>query len=154
VETLKEHMLDTILPNTRGINNETLIFGLLWGIYMKISTILREATVKQIQNDFIRFDEDTNELEGKCVLGVMGCGSPDERFHLDKSNSSLWNKFNELFKSYDLEDIQGLPYLHTGNHLWDWKYTSNLSGIMMKLNDSYRLTFDEIADFLEETFGY
>jgi len=127
---------------------------------MKISQILRETKIHKITGDLIRFKrdknfKDTEELEGKCALGVLACESPDKNIHLSKNKP--FKPFREIIESYGLDNERLYPFL--GNPLnlrykytWSWEDHQALSDIIIQLNDGYKLNFKEIAEFLEVTF--
>lgn len=121
----------------------------------KISQILKETTVPQIKYTFISFG-DNGKMMGKCALGVLACESDDKLLHLDEEHRTI--DMLDLFGSYGIKDIGGLPYLNnvTG---WDFEYENQenkflftLSRVITSLNDHWGFTFKEIGEFLEVTF--
>lgn len=121
----------------------------------KISQILKESKIPQITGDLIRFNWISGKFEGKCALGVLACESGDPHLKLNKENN--WVAYSTILKAYGIEDLAIYPYLDINNsnypEPWNFKIESNLSGIIMRLNDSYDLTLKEIGEFLEVTFN-
>jgi len=132
----------------------------------RISQILRETDITQIKGDLIRYvwvdggEDCTNghfgdELMGKCALGVLACESGKPELKLDKKNRQV--NYDAILKAYDIKDdlypeLQH-PKISSDEIGWNFKNQDyNLSSIIIRLNDTFEFTFDQIADFLEVTF--
>ena len=104
---------------------------------------------------------DKGELEGKCALGVLACESPDESVHLNMSHKVVGHA-DGLLETYDIEPMGNMIYLSypdedvEGFTILDKETVTQVNmaigQIIVRLNDSWGLTFKEIADFLETTF--
>ena len=121
---------------------------------IKISQILRETNIQQIQNAYIRFID--GELEGKCALGVLACESGVADLKLGRDNVSV--NSTDILEAYDIKDIL-ITQLLFGSKNYDidinWDFgceIHRISDVIVILNDRYDYTFEEIADFLEVTF--
>lgn len=141
--------------------NETFIFSILWGSNMKkISQVLRETTIPQVTGNYIQFD-DNKELVGKCALGILACESPNEKLHLDYLHREV-GIADGLLKTYGVEPMGVMIHLSSPNDkvlgftVLDgtdvFKNNMMIGQIIVMLNDMWKLTFEEIGEFLEVTF--
>lgn len=124
---------------------------------MKISQVLKETKVPQITGRLIRFNDITDEFVGKCALGVLACESGDPNLKLNKDKIGV--DYGDIIKAYGIEDERIYPLPHSPNIVspektWDYSMSVNLATIIMRLNDLHKLTFKQIGEFLEVTFGY
>ncbi len=107
-----------------------------------IATILRETNVKQVEGTLAEFDGN-NEIVGKCALGVISCevGLTLKRFEKDP----MWEEI--LLKA-------GVPvdFTRVGECFDSGTYHEDLQSHIIYLNDTLKLTFKEIADWIENTF--
>ncbi len=134
---------------------------------MKISQVLKETEIPQVTGDLIKFNfvssgqgEDweghyTDEMIGKCALGVLACESNDPTIHLSFKRRSV--SYDRILETYGIKDEGIYPLLKSPTNnddipMWDWEEDSRLSYIIIKLNDRYNFTFKEIGEFLEVTF--
>lgn len=123
---------------------------------MKMSQILKDTTVPQLYGALIAFDEYTKEFKGKCALGVLACesGNPDLKLSVDNMGAP----WEDIIKAYGVDPQEGFPTItcnrdyEEGLHGWDFEYGMDLSLIIIRLNDSWKLSFEEIGEFLEVTF--
>jgi len=128
----------------------------------KISQILKQTTIQQIQGNLIRFIGDN--IEGKCAMGVLACEDGNEKHKLSKTEQSA-SITHSILGEYDIpEDIrESVP---TIRHEWgqdslpqdekdvviELENTYNLTYQIMALNDGLGLNFKQIAEFLEVTY--
>lgn len=133
----------------------------------KISQILRETDVQQIYGHLISYGDD-GEFEGKCVLGVLSCESGVPSFKLDKDHNgvaltyAILEQYDSIPKEYLEEAILPSIYIIQECHSetisidmtisLNWNTPCTLTHMIMNLNDIAKLTFSQIADFLEVTF--
>jgi len=121
----------------------------------KLSTILKESTIKQVTGTLITFDEN-NQMVGKCAMGVISC---EVGLILDYNRS--WVGLPEILGRAGLDDtliFDTYPYIHQvqpltyeGEVEWEER-NDNLGHIITHLNDTMKFTFKEIAEYLEVTF--
>lgn len=127
-----------------------------------ICNSLRNTKIPQIFGDLIKFDNDDN-LIGKCALGVIACdvGLPLSIENMSYSYDKIMEYSGvpeelERFKNKLLpviDYLQGCGVYHVDSlDLEDSSKNSMLSTTIYSLNDA-GLTFSEIADWLEITFG-
>jgi len=115
----------------------------------KISQILKDTDITQVYGSLIRFDSN-KDIVGKCALGVLACESQDKELHLSYTRASV--HWESILKSYGLEDEWIYPRI-SSEFGWDWNHAgTNITSIIMSLNDSFHLNFKEIGEFLEVTF--
>ena len=144
-----------------------------------ICNILRETDVPQIYGDLIRFestyDEETDSfkqevMKGKCALGVISC-EVGMTLNYDVQTYDYSDILN--YANVPSELLRGLPYIHVSTKYVNdeskddlhgekrvptnaqFDFDSSASGFaeyIFKVNDG-GLTFKELADYLEETFG-
>ena len=136
-------------------------------VNMKPSEILRSTTTPQITGDLIKFKKyeyvggeshrlAIPEFLGKCALGVLACESGKSNLKLDIDNDFV--SYEDILEAYDIDTEKVYPNMSTlpdkDGNIWDFKNDELMSidGIIIRLNDTYELTFKEIADFLEVTF--
>ena len=144
-----------------------------------ICGILRASDIHQIYGDLIRFETKWNDekgefeavnMTGKCALGVISC---EVGMTLDYDHQL--HDYVQILQHASVPDelIDGsiLPYLDvhekrmtddvSSRYIGEFdiiydesggSILSNFSEYIFKMNDG-SLTFKEIADFLEETFG-
>lgn len=144
-----------------------------------ICNILRTTDVPQSYGDLIKFKDTYDEygevLEskfiGKCALGVISCevgiplssnqrevsytkilekaGVPQELIESNLPYIRVDFSFTDITPDDDERNIDGIEFCGDG----DGGYAhSGFSEYIFRLNDG-GLTFNEIADFLEVTFG-
>ncbi len=116
-----------------------------------IATILRETEVPKIEGKLVKFDT-KGEIEGKCALGVISCevGLPLSSNYKDHPT---WEKIlRKAGVSSDILDgtipAVAPPSFADGG----LDYVEFLSYYIINLNDNFKLTFNEIADWIETTF--
>ena len=125
----------------------------------KISHILRETTIQQIYGSLIRYDENNYELEGKCVLGVLACesGNPEYKLDMKHNGTELTQTILDQYPNIPKDLLRNLPALgrifeDVITYDFDFDDTQSLTYQIMTLNDSMKLSFDQIAEFLEVTY--
>ena len=136
-----------------------------------ICEILRNTTVPQIYGDLISFKvidvlddgEPEHEFIGKCALGVISC---EVGMTLDYNHQTY--DYPDILRTAgvpeELINFDSLPYLDTSintdgdgrRYITEIDFSdegcSAFAEYIYKLNDG-GLSFKEIADFLETTFG-
>ena len=133
---------------------------------MKPSEILRSATTPQITGDLIKFQKyetvggETHRLAqpiflGKCALGVLACDSGNS--YLQLSIDKDYVSYEAILEEYDIDTEKVYPHMsvfQNAENVWDFtsEVLMSVDGIIIRLNDTYELTFKEIAEFLEVTF--
>lgn len=134
----------------------------------KPSEILRNTTTPQICGDLIKFKKYDRvngevimrkepEFLGKCALGVLACESGKENLQLSLKREFV--PYEDILSAYGIEMEKVYPHMSIfpdDGKVWDFtsEVLMSLDGIIIRLNDTYELTFKEIAEFLEVTFGY
>ena len=101
--------------------------------------------------------ETIKKINGKCAMGELGCRAgmiPETLAHL--SEDEYWRILRKYETPIWLKN-NNLPYLSAGfpkkyDCLFDLEGCNSLSDYIYTLNDDFRLTEPEIADFLETTF--
>ena len=129
----------------------------------KISTILKQTIIPQIQGGLIDFD-DNKEMIGKCALGVLACEDGNEKHKLSFTRNS-GNITHDILNEYDIpEDIREMvPTIKSGYSdgslldeekevIIDYDRDTTLTYEIMVLNDTFGLDFEQIAEFLEITY--
>jgi len=123
----------------------------------KISQILKESTIPQITGKLAIFDLGTENLIGKCAMGVLSCESGNPKFIIHNNDTMI--DVPNILKEYDIpEDLQTEVPTFAFDDIgqFDINYGSNdisyLFSEIVFLNDSMKLTFKEIAEFLEVTY--
>jgi len=116
-----------------------------------IATMLRETDVPKIEGRLVRFDTE-GEVEGKCALGVISCeaGLP---LGSDYQDHPTWEQIlRKAGVSSDILDgaIPAVAPQSFGDS--GLEYVEFLSYYIINLNDNFKLTFNEIADWIETTF--
>jgi len=127
---------------------------------MKISQVLRETEVPKIKFRLISFNDD-GEFEGKCAMGVLACESKVEDLKLSKDKTHV--SYTDIINAYKIpKHMNGgvLPYIWKPSrgkiHVDFFENEKNqqwLSEQIITLNDSLGLSFKEIGEFLEVTYG-
>lgn len=118
-----------------------------------IATMLRETNVPKIEGRLIRFDPETGELEGKCAMGVISCEA-GLTLGSNYEDHPTWEQI--LIKAGVSSDILNgtipavAPPTIDPSGLED--YVEFLSYYIINLNDNFKLSFKEIADWIETTF--
>lgn len=117
----------------------------------KMSQVLRETTINQIQCSLIKFDSENNII-GKCALGVLACESGDTDLKLSINQTAV--PYYRIVKAYDTGLDNELPYLSARslNLQFNHKVYHGVDDYIYRLNDA-GLTFEQIADFLETNLG-
>ena len=133
----------------------------------KISQILKESTIPQINGELIGYTDLNQDTIGKCALGVLACESGNPDLTLDENTTQLKQMriTNSILKEYDIPSEYlnrhnaVLPELYSYDisddekHInWTWENSTTLEYIIMSLNDKLELSFKEIGEFLEVTF--
>jgi len=122
-----------------------------------ICTVLRTTKAEQLYGDTVKFrykhptvtpkDIDIDGVISYCVLGLLKC---------NKDPIDTWAKYmDSKHYAYTLE-LYNVPteFLEYDREFPTIQNINNLSidNLMMELNDTHKLSFPEIADFLETTF--
>lgn len=117
-----------------------------------IATILRETDIKKIEGRLIRFDPETGEVEGKCALGVISCEAGLPLGSNYKDHPTWEQILKKVGVSSDILNgtIPAVAPPSFGDSGLD--YVEFLSYYIINLNDNFKLTFNEIADWIETTF--
>lgn len=136
----------------------------------KISQILKESTVPQINGSLIGYTTLAHDVVGKCALGVLACESGNPDLKLDMDNRGFLGGFpitHRILQAYDvppeylditnpiLPSISFVKYNHDAPpmpHI-SWDSPTTLSYMILNLNDKGGLTLKEIGEFLEVTFN-
>jgi len=122
-----------------------------------LATILRETNIPKIEGRLVRFDTE-GEVEGKCALGVISCevGLPLGSNYKDHPT---WEQIlRKAGVSSDILDgtipaVAPSSFSDTGfGSKGGLDYVEFLSYYIINLNDNFKLTFNEIADWIETTF--
>ena len=126
----------------------------------KISQMLLETEVIQVTGRLASYNE-SHEITGKCAMGILACesGDPDMKLEYDKSEplsgpvliacklpKDLYEVPKLVYKYLDDDDIPTLTDIDMDNY-------QSLGGQIINLNDSLRLSFKEIGEYLEVTYG-
>lgn len=134
----------------------------------KPSEILRNTSTPQITGDLIKFKKYEKsgtdiiklkepELLGKCAMGILACDSGKKNLQLSLKREFV--PYEDILSAYGIEMEKVYPHMSIfpdDGKVWDFtsEVLMSLDGIIIRLNDTYELTFKEIAEFLEVTFGY
>ena len=89
-------------------------------------------------------------MSGKCALGVLACESGDPSLKLNKVRQFV-DDVDDILHAYGVTNEE-FPYLDNFSLQWDFEDEMRLSKIIVNLNDEWKFTFKEIAEFLEVTF--
>lgn len=124
-----------------------------------IVSILSSTDVPQITGKLISFDEHDNMI-GKCALGVISCevGIPlMNRGDNEVSYNRILSKANVPSELNGVQDVLPSLYIYTTSKgvesvFFNECTTTDLASYIYLLNDN-GLSFNEIAEFLEVTFG-
>lgn len=126
------------------------------------SQILKTTDITKTKGSLARFDED-GKLESKCALGVISCVNYKEltlKNYMKVSYQEIIRASlpKELQWLEDDDAIPNLLYLQNDiekeeGYYWN-ECSSSLSTFIFYLNDSgFNLSFKEMGEFLEVTFG-
>jgi len=117
-----------------------------------ICEILEHPRHKQVYGRLIIFRSlKSRKIEGKCVLGEIGCQlgfTPNELFNMNTLDYIKILRKAQVPK-WLLEGLN-LPHFSMGFHEW-YGWGDNLDSWLYELNDNH-LTYEEISDFLKTTF--
>lgn len=121
----------------------------------RIAKALRNTDVKQITSALAKFDNEKN-LIGKCALGVLSC----EYYRKITHENNYDVDYNEILRACGVPDewvnniLPNSCYFTSKDsfYLDEANWCHQLSDMIPSLNDREKLTFDEIAEFLETTF--
>ncbi len=113
-----------------------------------IAKILRQTDIPKITGALIGHSGDE---VGKCALGVISCevGLP---LTLELAMAENLPTYNQILKKAGVPNdyIDGeIPY---STYPESVEYNVSLDRVIWSLNDSLRLSFKEIADYIEITF--
>ena len=114
---------------------------------LEIAKMLRETNVPQITGRLIDYVPFTNVV-GKCALGVISCevGLP----------LSITQDLTALPEYQDILKEVGVPNEFLYDCVTPFLFMTgqkDLYDIIYTLNDAHKLTFEQIADYIETTFG-
>lgn len=118
----------------------------------QIIDVLRASEVPQVIIHLVKFDAN-DKVIGKCALGVLACESGRPELKLDSRNQTI--DHSDILEAYGCDHEKYDLFRYS---ILDEKFDTDssiipLTEIIWRLNDVERLTFKEIADFLETTFA-
>jgi len=107
---------------------------------------LRETKVKQITGRLSKFNAN-GDLLGKCALGVLTC-----KFHIPTTMDNQGDiRHCDIIKKCGVPNKWlNIPFPYSDMIKYDG--VCSFSYVIFHLNDTYKLTFEQIADYLETTF--
>lgn len=113
----------------------------------KMAQTLRRSRTKQVYKKLAKFNMHNNTPLGKCALGILSCKYGQR---ITKNNvSEIYTV--EILESCGITHDWGTNFISA--NLTDFNYTDVDIGFLIEyLNDSLKLKFNEIADYLETTF--
>src|SRR3990167_2740482 len=123
----------------------------------RMARALRNTDVPKIRGSLIKFDYFSNELLGKCAIGVFSC-----EFFEKLTKEHKYVQYESVLRACGIPDewinctLPTMGFLTSKiQHTNEWIFT--LVDLIPSMNDYVffdckELSFDEIAEFLETTF--
>ena len=126
----------------------------------KISQMLLETEVIQVTGRLARYNV-SHEITGKCAMGVLACESGDSDMKLEygKHEPLLDPILIDCKLPKDLDQVHKLVYRYLNDDDIptlidiDMNNYQSLGSQIINLNDALRLSFKEIGEYLEVTYG-